>query len=405
MFPSGCNPFCILIINNSIMQKSILFLAVVVSTFTNLNSQINWSEYNDPDGSLARMYISPLMNLNSNSSGFINGQDQTNLNLGLNANYQLTSIKELTTASIFITIAPYYSYENLDSESNSKFVYDQNVFGRYSKYLKTRRSWYIETQGSLNLDYDSSLPNDKYDDNYHAGLYFGKGRLEDMSSVYQTIRINNQYYKVDTEILILEQEQLFSIAQQIRQLDYNNKLDSRYRSIENQAEFLKILDEAGYQLDNYYSIANMIDAFKFERTSSLSHGNQFSLGVEYRKFGSFKQTWLVGNLFVNRAINSKWHIANSLMMNYIIDPEQFVISANTSLSYIPSGRTQIRFSFQPFYNTSGDILNLRFDNSVQYFVSPQMSISGSLILRAFSLLNDFSSSSIGANFGFRYYIF
>ncbi len=391
------------------MKNASILLAIITISCNSIFSQtINWKDYKEPDGTLKRLYIDPNLSFlhTDNDLG-----TETKFNIGLNATYSINKVSELSI--VRSEFRPRVSYF---SEGGSR-VSDQNVFSAgingstsYRKYLTKRRGVYLESGLNANFSHiDDSNANSGTSGIAGLNLHLGIGRLEDVSTVYQGHRIARQLGADH----LRSQENLFSLADQLRILDYNNTLDTRMNRVDRQAIYLESLQSLGVELNDFYQISNAIDAYTFERPNfNLSHGLEASAGLStFYSFDNDNTTINGGaNIRYGHAINEKWHGSAYGVFRTDFD-DQNTYSFGGGLTYLPTARTTIRFSHDNVFidnSLFGEQFGSRTSIAMDYFVSPNMSINASLRYSYSDRSTSFGGGTLHAlshNIGFRYFIF
>ena len=360
-------------------------------------SQINFSDYKEPDGSLKRFILDPNF-----SYANVDGDNATNLSL--QANYRLNTVKDRSIQNFNIRSGFLLDHVSANGISDTNFRSEQNLNFQYRRYFSERRGLFFETNTNLNVDYNGNEPNDNIRGAILPGVFIGYGRLENVSTVYQAMRIHHQMQ----QNFDFEQDQIFTLADALRTFDYNNKLDTRYRDIENQSQYLEEMKAMGYDLSNFYNIANAIDAFNFERPDFIFNGFEAKIG--FRPFVSLNSgTSSNGNLSLSishaKAINKQWHVQNNLL--YETDFDDQTLAFSNTINFFPSARTNFRLtnllSRREFNGLN--FTNINSSLSGQYFVNPNMSVFASVNFSYLDNANFGSSTRFGSNFGFRYFIF
>ena len=391
--------FTILMVKRIMSRLLIIFFTA--STIS-IHAQLDWNSYNDPGGTFYRLIVQPELSYQNTDGAIviINGLDSR---LNLPVTFRAEVVKEKQILSVFSSQAFYYNYDNDDNPSiiTTDYYFSQNLQARYFHYFSERRGFHVQPQ--IILNYRVNDPN--YVDRNSIGVFFGKGRMENISTLYQSLRIQKQYNASALDPYNLNQTQLFSLADEIRRLDFNPRLDSRYRDIENQETYLERMEQLGFNLDNYYNIANTLDAYRFERSAPQStQGTLLQAGFQRSWFGNNAVDELVLFMQLGRAINENWHSTNSLRFQYDVNGE-YEIFFQSHFQFIPIARTQISFLVTPIYNSVQDG---RFDffsfTDMRYFINPQLSLNGHLSIRYYNVNTDFDGRAIEFSFGVNYFI-
>lgn len=372
---------------------NVLLCLLVSST---IFAQIDWNSYKEPDGTFKRFIIDPNFNYSSND-----GESTTTARLDLD--YLGNAVKEKSIFSYSLS----NNFRVQDEFTNHSFQANTG----YRHYFTKRRGLSIEIDPSFSINNAKSKDwVDGWETNtsYSIPLKLGIGRLENVSTLYQAARLDNQL----TNIEPMGNEDLFALADLLRTLDYNTLLDTRMRNIDNTVSFLNELESLGYSLDTKYDMVNAIDAFRFERPNTISNGYYAAIGAQYRNgnfFDSQKEITLEAEY--HKAINDKFHFligASGFINMEALDQES--INFRSQVSYMPSARTFINLSvdYQRFESLNFNAVPVKtFEKSriglnANYFVSPQLSVFGSINWQDNFLAEH---SSFNSGFGFRYFVF
>ncbi|NNL91564.1 MAG: hypothetical protein HKO66_04970 [Saprospiraceae bacterium] len=388
------------------MKKLCQFLFLLFS-MTSINAQVDWKAYNEPDGTFERLFVSPSISFDSQNS-FNNIKSE--FNFETDGFYNHRKVSELSIQEI--RFSPEVNIQYLDQEelglgTQTNYSLLSRIDYNLTKYLKERRGLFVGASVNsfvlLRNEIDGINRNSDFQE---LSLSLGKGRLENVSTVYQAIRIQNQT-QADAGY---QQDRLFSLADVLRTNDYNNKLDSRYRSIENTTNALNELEAIGIPLSTHYEIVNAIDALRFERPSLIYNGLLYQAGVrsnieienedvDFLAFGEFRY---------HKAINQKWHWSNNFEASYNLTEDIYNINNAIAVSYFPTGRTLIQFKnaigHRSFEFTDATITSINNSLSIRYFVSPELSIFGNINSNLnYNNSNISDTKSFNSNIGFRYF--
>lgn len=355
------------------LLRFILVLTLALMLTVQVKSQVNWNEFQEPNGTIQRLTIDPRVSFNSTDGD--GSANNSNLRLQFLSRYSILQVKERQVMSLFLENDAVYidNNDNNPLGTDSGFL-DNEIFlsGGYTYYLKERRGLFLRVNPTITYNLRKNNGEPAFNSNQLNGdITIGYGRLENISTVYQAIRLDNNLGTAGTA----DQAQLFEIATALRSLDYNNALDTRMRTVEIQDIYLQTLESIGYDLSSFRNISNAIDQFRFERPTIRAHGQEVAVGItQNASIGNFHNINLVleGNLA--RAINAQWHWIGStrVVLDVIENKSNDIISANSLLSYLPSARTQIQFSQGYFRTEFSDQLNLGIGG--RYFISPELSV-------------------------------
>ena len=386
-------------------MKNYLALAILLCICSTASycQDINWSDYKEPDGKFERFYIDPSITFRYRNN---EPDESTQFDLNFNSFYNVNEVKELTTFSFVVNPLIAIATDNNDNlpEAVTSSSISVNPWLQYRKYFNERRGWFTEGRFLSFIQFqDNSISESRFNDFFRPELLVGYGRLENVSTVYQSLRIRDQ---IGAENLTT-QDQIFSLADLMRRLDYNNLLDSRYRNIDIQTQYLEHLAALGVPLDDYYAIANAIDAFRFERPNYTGHGfevkagltNSFSFTDDSDQFGAKLR------IDYGKAINQRWHTQMYGDYTQSFDGMRSIL-AGVEFRYIPTNRTSVNLNqdIAVLSNDFSDQVSSRTRAGMQYFVSPFLSLYGSLLFtytdRSFT---GFSNTNLTHNIGLRYY--
>lgn len=381
---------------------NIITSLILLTLANNATSQVDWSEFREPDGTIQRLTIDPRITFNSNSGDGVT--NSSNLRLQFLSRYTINKVKEREVMNFFIQNNTIFNDNKSDANiDNTLFLNDLFISGDYSYYLKERRGLFLRVTPFLDYNYEklSNRNGDNFN-RFGGDLLIGFGRLENISTVYQAIRLDKNLNALNGA----DQAQLFEIARALRSLDYNNALDSRMRTVEIHDLYLQTLRDHGYDLSSFSNIANAIDQFRFERPNIRAHGQEVTMGLtQTGSIGNFHDIALtIGGRYAI-AINDKWHyIATSeVVLDIIENEDKGFFSISSLITYLPTARTQIQFSQSYFKNNITDNLNLGISGN--YFVSPELSV---FLNTSFSYSdNDFIGSRrlFSHDMGFKYFFF
>jgi len=388
-------------------MKLFTTIFLLIYSFQNIYSQVEWNKYEEPSGVFKRLSINPSFTFNTDYDGRF-----TDIDTDFSADAIYTS-RKVDTLSILNTFSNSFIGFGLtkinDNDARNFAIFNPSINVNFDKYLKKRRGIFISGNLSSRLDLQfRTNSKNQYNDFTSIKIGIGTGRIENVSTLYQAIRVNNQLNSGS----LLSQDQLFSLADKIRTFDYNTTLDSRMARVENTTNYLNQLRDLGYQLISFQEISNAIDAFQFERPTFIGSGSRFLFDINY--FFSLDNDisdYSFGlNYEYQKPINKNWHWSNSFISNYQLSSDFLLVTNSTAINYFPSGRTQITMTQNIFYNKgfsffSSSSLNYSLNTSINYFVSPTVSIFGNFSYN----FNDITNSqrytnSLNNNIGFRKFL-
>ena len=358
----------LLYISNHII-RILVCVSLLIFVTPHVHSQINWEEYKEPNGQIQRLTIDPRITFSSTDNSF----NVTNsFRSQFLTRYSLSIVKENHISNLFISNNLVY---NKVSETSFRFESDFFFDYNYTFYINKRRGLFLRTQPTFSYDFRKRGGDDSSNENQlNSPVLVGFGRLENISTVYQAIRIERELY----DNYNYDQDKVFNVARSLRSLDYNNALDTRMRTVENNTKYLELLDSYGYDVESFFDISNAIDAFRFERPNFIFQGYEISAGLLPRfSFGANEDSDIVAlfNAVYAKALSDKWHWSVNGQLTYdfinydLVD--DFIVLSNT-LSYLPTARTNIRFSQRYFRSDSFESFD--FSVGVDYFVSPQLNL-------------------------------
>ncbi len=384
-------------------MKNLTTLLLLITFVTFSQAQVNWSDFREPDGSLKRLIIDPRISFNSSDD---NGLDSQNLRGQLLSRYSLRQVKDRQIANFNIQHDLVYNRDKQGNvqESVNRLSNEINIGGDYTYYLKRRRGLFLRAEPSLRYNYTKVSNFDGMStDQLNSNFLIGYGRLENVSTVYQAIRIDKNLYGNE----VMDQETTFNLASALRSIDYNNALDTRMRTVENQAVYLQTLEDYGYDVSSYINIANAIDMFRFERPFSLLHGFEVSAGLRPTIITGQSGLSATANATYARAINDKWHWTVRGETNIGLTDNLFGdnLSLRNNISYIPTARTQISF-FQSYFHSSASNSNQIFLGlNAAYFVSPQLNLFMNTSYNSFDTDFGINRNQFSHDMGLKYFIF
>ncbi len=385
-------------------MKRIVISLIFTLPFLLVNGQkIDWSAYEEPDGSFSRLWINPQLNFTSENR---NDRVTKNTFLLLDGLYQYNALNESTITNITLSNRSSYNKRSNDVlPANNSFVQNTSGFLTHRRYLNKRRGFYFQSELgtliSLNKVSDTDWNNV---DSYTPGLTFGYGRLENVATVYQASRFNKTLYNRS-----LDQSGLFEMADMIRSLEYNNKLDTRMRNIENETAFLNYLESTGYDLSNNLSIVQALDQYRFERPFDLRHGYEISIGIqkEFSITNSDSELDFTARAAWANALSDTWHLYSNVRFAKMIEGRT-ALNFGANLSYLPSARTRITFSqfVNQIWIDGSDVFSSSSDLNIDYFVSPRLSIFGNISYNVSNpnIFNANKTKTFRTRYGIFYYI-
>ena len=349
------------------MSRILYSIIITLILSSSVHSQLDWSAFKEPDGLLQRLTIDPRISITSvdndiDVSKFFRSQ--------FLSRYSLSSVKENHVSNLNLQHNLIYN-----DNSNALSNLNSDIFFQFDHtyYISKRKGIFLRAQPTLFYEYNKREGESATHINQINGpVMVGYGRLENITSLYQAVRIERDLYSND----IYNQDKLFEVARALRSLDYNNALDTRMRIIDNNTKYLELLDSYGYAVDSFHDIARALDTYRFERPNFIFQGYEISAGLLPRfSFGEESDIVAIARAIYAKALSDKWHWsiqgeATFDFINYDLTDDYFDIT--NSFSYLPTARTNIGFN-QRYYH-SKSIKSLEIFVSVNYFVSPQLSL-------------------------------
>jgi len=384
-------------------MKYLVITLVYILYSTTSYAQVDWSAFMEPDGYLQRLIIDPRISFSNDKNDFSNSENES-FRAQLLTRYSLNQVRDRSILNLNIEHNLIYINNKRNLTPIANFTSNTILLsGSYSCYTESRRGIFLRAQPVLSYDNQANRSGD--DSFVIEGNYgIGYGRLENVSTVYQAIRIDKNLYGNAGN----DQESLYQLARGLRSIQYNNALDTRMRNVENQTAFLQMLDNQGYDVSTYNNIANAIDMFRFERPFLLFHGYEINTGISpmITNIGSDLYNGFINGTYA-RAINDTWHWTINAELNInLSDDNNTSFGGTNTITYLPTARTQISFS-QSYFNTDNvDDLSLRLH--AFYFVSPKLSLFLNTLYNKYTSsfgTSDRSRTIFNHDMGLKYYIF
>jgi len=384
-------------------MKYLVITLVYILYSTTSFAQVDWSAFMEPDGYLQRLIIDPRISFSNDKNDFTNSENES-FRAQLLTRYSLNQVSDRSILNLNIEHNLIYINNKRNLTPTANFTSNTILLsGSYSCYTESRRGIFLRAQPVFSYDNQANRSGDDsfvIEGNYGIGF----GRLENVSTVYQAIRIDKNLYGNAGN----DQESLYQLARGLRSIQYNNALDTRMRNVENQTAFLQMLDNQGYEVSTYNNIANAIDMFRFERPFLLFHGYEINTGISpmITNIGSDLYNGFINGTYA-RAINDTWHwTINAELKINLSDDNNTSFGGTNTITYLPTARTQISLS-QSYFNTDNvDDLSLRLHAS--YFVSPKLSLFLNTSYNKYTSnfgTSDRSRTIFNHDMGLKYYIF
>lgn len=386
-------------------MRTIFLACILVFLCNSIWSQVNWKLYDEPDGDLLRLTLSPASSFVFADRSLFGQGNQFDVIADVELDMSYRKVDDKNILNLFTGIGPGWDFVSDDGVRNGDLLGTYYFLIDHKRYFNKRDGFFINIEPAVALFFDNSRE-DQLDENASFRLSLGYGRLERISPVYHAFRIMDQYNQSTKDFVELNEAQIFDLASFLQRQSYSNLLDTRMRNLQNQADFLTKIDEMGFSLSEYFEIANMIDAFVFERPSTISNGLQNRLGMNTTNLAREFNPSLFYDFFYGRAINRNWYSSYEFQLQYNLD-ESFVNPTFSMLYlYFPTQRTEISFRLSGRYNdfNFGEF-NVSNRNTMRYFVSPATSLSANLSIELFDIGGSISNSRIRLDFGVLHYIY
>lgn len=388
-------------------MKLISTLFLLVFSMTSLFSQLDWKKYEEPDGNFKRLSINPSFDFDTDYDGQF-----TDIDIDLSSSLSFNSTT-IDTFSILSVSSNNNLNFGLSKQNDNDTRYSTRLIPQllisYDKYQNERRGLFLHgsVNGRMSMSIRTNADTD-YNDFVSLSAGIGTGRIENVSTVYQAIRIKNQLSPSDG----VNQEDIFKLADIMRGLDYNQMLDSRMERIQNQERFLGAIKNLGYSVDTYYELANALDAYNFERPSFVGSGSRFLFEVSMlNSFDNDFRNYSAGiNHTYQKPINEQWHWSNRFLTSYDITNEFITVTNSTQINYFPSGRTRVSFLnnisyFDGLKALFSSSLNYNVQVDMNYFVSPTLSVFGNFSYEFMNIQSsDLYRNDLSNSIGFRKFL-
>jgi len=351
-------------------MRQLLTLGILCLSYISY-SQIDWNSYEEADNTIKNLSLQASSNFSAVATNLSNNSFLGNLGI----NYSSRKVKDLGITNFSIGNQFLSDYENL-SNSTNQFRFDLN----HSHYFNDRRGLFVK--GSLSGNYrfnnDDSFASD-FSDNNQVGIHIGYGRMENISRVYQSIRIN----KSQNNIGALNQDKVFHMADALSQINYNDVFNNGSIDADKQARFISELESQGHDLSSQANLGAALNNFTFEIPNVLRQGKAISFGIEENRSFDRKSSSrsAVINLDYASAINDKWHFdSHGDVRQRLGGNNSRGYNLNTSLSYIPSARTRISFNNSLSYDDlrTYNVLSNSTSINASYAVSKNVSVFGNI---------------------------
>lgn len=330
-------------------------------------AQVEWNAYKETDNTIKNLFLQSTNSFSTNSENTIDDVFGGAI-IGF---YSSRKVKELSITNFSFKNQLTYNYSDFSLTRNKNFEFNLS----HSHYLKERRGLFL--QGNITSNYllfGDRLLAGNFTDGHTASIHLGYGRMENISRVYQAIRINKIIFDNPPNL-----EKVFWLANKLSQINFNDILNNKSIDAEKKESFLSELESNGYDLSSLNNLSTILNNFIFETPNVLRQGKFISIGFgEYRSFktGSNSRS-VVLNLEYATAINDKWHFDARSGINYQLSSNSKpIFNLRTQLNYIPSALTKISVANNLNFLRSKTINNL--SNSIgvgaAYSVAQNISI-------------------------------
>lgn len=222
----------------------IILLALTMISHGYSQYKIDWDAFKEPDGTLLYARFQPQANI-AESNRFSFGS--------------LVIFREISDKSV-LNLRNSITYSSREVSSNENAVKILSTTGNidYSRYLNERRGWFVETKNQIGFlkqfDIDRTIPD------LINSIGFGKGRIEEVSTVIQSYRIIQNVEAVANAVA-LGDEEVFALATLLRELDYLFVQDNRIRTISRMSSYLDHFSKRSIDLYDTDITAQLVDGF------------------------------------------------------------------------------------------------------------------------------------------------
>jgi len=347
-------------------MRQLLTLGLLCLSFL-AHSQIDWKSYKESDNTIKNFFA--ISNINHSMTSI-----NSDLFGSIGAQYSSRKVKELSITNLSLTSQYFVNFEELE---NINYAVGFNL--NHSHYFDHRRGLFIE--GTVSGTYQisrNSFSGTNFGDTHRARLQLGYGRMENISRVYQAVRIAKSQSGG-----ALDQEKIFSMSDALSQINFNDAFDNKSVDSEKQAAFISSLEGQGYDLSSAANQLAALSNLNYEIPNVLRQGMTARLGIEV--IGSFQSestnTRAIFNYDYATALNDKWHLDIGTQVEHIFgDTRNNGIVVSTQLSYIPTARTRISFGNSFSYGNSSISNSIGNTTSISasYAVSQNASVFGNL---------------------------
>lgn len=356
-------------------------------------SQVDWNSYQEPDNTVRTFsagLVGSYLDSRSNNSDFTS--------IIPSSNYTSRKVDEL---SIF-NFNGRLQLSDLLSTNETPNILGTNI--GLTKYFNERRGLFVEGTAQLTIFFfNENLPTrTNFSDQHRLQLFLGYGRMENISRVYQAIRVNNEINPASSS----DQDRIFRIADDLTQINYNDVFNNKSVDAEKQQSILDLIQQGDITISDHNQL-NALNVTKFETPNLLRQGKSIRIGLE--EGGQFDEASVVGSLLLDyaTAINDKFHFDASASLSQGLVGSNNGIFGNirTQLSYMPTSRFRLDWinNFGFTHNNSFNSRNFTSTILASYAVSPNVSIFGGFGYNTSSIsipdFNLFNSNSIQSNLG------
>ena len=354
---------------------------------------INWDKYEEPEGKYSYLNLSPALTISKGSL----------LNFGGDYYFRRNTELLVQDASVF---GSFYRERREDEQETNGISISPRV--TTTKYLKKRRGLFLEMYNSLQA-YNNTESDYKTTrlENYFA---FGVGRLEDVSTLYQSNRILGSIAKLRDYIDVESNEEKFELAIQLKELDYLFLRDFRVQRKEKEKIFLDYFKNKGIDMSDTDVLVSLLDGYRYSRqypyfnrifgnyprinsTNAIysyietarnpitffREGQTIKIGVDDYRFDGFntffeevKSNSLFLDLRKSISVHDRFRVSAYSESKYHFKSDNTVsLNLGARCIYVPSDRTFVTFSydFANAFNAEEKISINRFEISSVYFIN------------------------------------
>lgn len=438
-----------IVINSKVMKSNITFsIVLIIQLFfaSLLNSQsdtielkkfapldkFDLSKYYLPDLQYKYLDFSGNFNSGSGSDHYIYKEDgldnllKTKSNSSIvkfrlnkysytnNRKEQVNINNQLYLDSRYVDVEKVYSYNNADSIYQNNYLKMNLIFNsQYSKKTYRKNNFFIKKSYNFDLEIGNG-ENDQDKKSYlisiSPGIGIGKGRIEDVTDIWHTVRILKEMQRIGILRNIPDEVELVDLAKQISAIKNKRVLDYRLKNKYNLQMLDEVLTKAGLIGDKTFDYYNSLMDTWYNGINTRRLSN-WEVGIDL--YPTFRlenpdltlkdnyrfTTGLSSDIYYNRYIpvNMFWQLnyGTSLRLRYLtvsankfehlFDGYSFYLSPTlyANVAYYLSSRTYISSGINTTYNQ--DINNpanfqnnsfiLNFNTNFNFYLSPNSKLS------------------------------